>query len=174
MGPNKSGRRRSRIAGCILAALVAALLLTGISFAGENDKPAKTLYQRMGGYDVLAGIVDDFLTQLGKDPAFNRFGGGRSEGSLKRTRQIIVDQFCALTGGPCSYIGRDMKSAHHGLKITRAEWDSAIKKLELSLDKFKVNGKDKEEFVAMIQKVRDEIVEAPEAGPKAEKSPGQD
>ena len=174
MGPNKSGRRRSRIAGCILAVLVAALLLTGSSFAGENDKPAKTLYQRMGGYDVMAGIVDDFLVQLRDDPAFNRFGGGRSEASLKRTRQIIVDQFCAITGGPCVYIGRDMKSAHQGLKITRAEWDSSIKKLELSLDKFKVNGKDKEEFVAMIQKVRDEIVEAPEASPKAEKSPGQD
>lgn len=174
MESRKSGRRLRRMAGCVLAVVVAAMFSTGISFAGENEKPAKTLYQRMGGYDAMAGIVDDFLVQLRGDPAFNRFGGGRSEASLKRTRQIIVDQFCAMTGGPCSYIGRDMKSAHQGLKITRTEWDSSIKKLELSLDKFKVNGKDKEEFVAMIQKVRDEIVEAPEASPKAEKSPGQD
>jgi len=174
MEPNKSARRSSRIAGCILAALVAALFSTGSTFAGENEKPAKTLYQRMGGYDVMAGIVDDFLVQLKNDPAFDRFGGGRSEASLKRTRQIVVDQFCALTGGPCVYIGRDMKSAHQGLKITRAEWDSAIKKLEISLDKFKVGGKDKEEFVALIQQVRDEIVEPPAASPKAEKSPGQD
>ena len=169
---SKSGRRRSRMVGCILAVLVAAMFSTGSSFAGEKEKPAKTLYQRMGGYDAIAGIVDDFLVQLRGDPAFDRFGGGRSEGSLKRTRQIIVDQFCAMTGGPCVYIGRDMKSAHQGLKITRAEWDSAIKKLEVSLDKFKVSGKDKEEFVAMIQQVRDEIVEAPAASPKDEKSPG--
>ena len=174
MESNKSWQRRSRRAACALAVFVAAMLCTGSSFAGENDKPAKTLYQRMGGYDVMAGIVEDFLVQMRGDPAFNRFGGGRSEGSLKRTRQILVDQFCAMTGGPCVYIGRDMKSAHQGLKITRAEWDSALKKLEVSLDKFKVHGKDKEEFVALIQQVRDDIVEAPAASPKDEKSPGQD
>ena len=169
----RSAWRRSRMVGCTVAVLVAVMFCTGSSFAGENDKPAKTLYQRMGGYDVLAGIVDDFLVQLRGDPAFDRFGGGRSESSLKRTRQIVVDQFCAMTGGPCVYIGRDMKSAHQGLKITRTEWDSAIKKLEVSLDKFKVGGKDKQEFVALIQQVRDEIVEAPAASPKDEKSPGQ-
>ena len=102
-------------------------------------KPAgKTLYQRMGGYDVIAGIVDDFIAQLGKDKAFERFGGGRSHNSLVRTRQLVVDQICNLTGGPCVYIGRDMKTAHEGLAITDAEWDSSIKKFEISLDKFKV------------------------------------
>ncbi len=173
MESNKRGRRHSRLAVCIVAVLVVVLFCTGSGFAGDKEKPGKTLYQRMGGYDVLAGIVDDFLVQLRGDPAFNRFGGGRSEASLKRTRQIIVDQFCAMTGGPCVYIGRDMKSAHQGLKITRAEWDASIKMLEISLDRFKVGGKDKQEFVAMIQQVRDEIVEAPEA-PKADKPSGQD
>ncbi len=166
----KHGRHQLRTAGIL--ALVAVVLCAGSAFAGD-EKPAKSLYQRMGGYDVLAGIVDDFLVQLRNDSAFDRFGGGRSEASLKRTRQIIVDQFCAMTGGPCVYIGRDMKTTHQGLKITREEWDSALKKLEISLAKFKVGGKEKEEFVAMIQEVRGDIVEAPEAAPKAEKSPPQ-
>ncbi|HSA91814.1 MAG TPA: group 1 truncated hemoglobin [Terriglobales bacterium] len=157
---------------CILALLAVVLFPGGRSFAGENEK-AKTLYQRIGGYDTVAQIVDDLLTQLHDDKAFDRFGGGRSESSLNRTRQLLADQFCALSGGPCIYIGRDMKAAHHGLKITAAEWDSTIKKLELSLDKFKVSGKDKEEFVALIQDVRNDIVEAPEEKPKEEKAAAQ-
>ncbi len=181
IGLDSNGRRpASRMAAaCVLAVLAVTLFPASRSFAQEQggkgkDKAAKTLYQRIGGYDVIAGIVDDLLAQLRSDKAFDRFGGGRSENSLKRTRQLLMDQFCALTGGPCTYIGRDMKTAHQGLKITAAEWDSTIKKLEMSLDKLKVGGKDKEEFVALIQNVRNDIVEAPEEKPKEEKAPGQD
>lgn len=154
--------------GFVLATLVVALLVpTGRSFA--QDKPAKTLYQRLGGYDVIAGIVDDFLSQLRADPAFARFGGGRSHDSLMRTRQLVVDQICFLTGGPCVYIGRDAKTAHQGLAVTQAEWDSTIDKFKVSLNKFKVPEKEQQEFVAEIEKLRPDIVEKP----KEEKPKGQ-
>jgi hemoglobin len=146
-----------------LSALLLLLTLTSLAVLAQ-DKPQKSLYHRMGGYDVIAGVVDDFLKQLGGDPAFKRFGGGRSEGSLKRARQLIVDQICALTGGPCVYFGRDMKASHKGLKITIAEWDSSIAKLRSSLAKFNVGAAEQDELVAMIQKLRDEIVEVTQEG----------
>ena len=109
-------------------AVLAAALCVPAALASSQDQPAPaktTLYQRMGGYDNLAGIVGDFLKQLGEDHAFDRFGQGRGKNSLERARQLIVDQVCSLTGGPCIYIGRDMKTAHQGLKITQAEWEAA-------------------------------------------------
>jgi hemoglobin len=142
------------------SAVVLLLTLFASAAAFAQEKP-KSLYHRLGGYDAIAAVVDDFLKQLGSDPAFQRFGGGRSEGSLKRSRQLIVDQVCALTGGPCVYFGRDMKTSHAGLKITRAEWDSSIQKLRNSLQKFKVGDAEQAELVGMIEKMRDEIVEAP-------------
>ncbi len=36
-------------------------------------KQDKSLYQRLGGYDVIAGIVDDFLGRMREDPKFQRF-----------------------------------------------------------------------------------------------------
>ncbi len=176
---NKGGRRVSPPAvAAVLVALGVALSFTGNSFAQDMEKtsgkPANTLYQRIGGYDVIAGVVDEFLTQLGKDPAFDRFGGGRSEGSKKRTRQLVVDQICALAGGPCVYFGRDMKPAHEGLEITQAEWDSSIKKLESSLDKFKVSGKEKEEFVALIEELSKDIIAPPKAKPEKDTATSQD
>lgn len=141
------------------------LVSSGRSFAQMKEmskKPSKpTLYQRMGGYDVLARVLDDFLMQLGKDPAFKRFGGGRSMDSLHRTRQLVLDLLCNMTGGPCDYIGRDMKTAHAGLGITPAEWDSSIEKFKVALNDQKVGMEEQKEFIAMIQKLRPDIVAKP-------------
>jgi hemoglobin len=159
--------RRSRWS--VIALLLIVTVIAGAIGSFAQDKP-KTLYQRIGGYDTIANVVDDFLGQLGKDPAFDRFGQGRGQDSLHRARQLIVDQICSLSGGPCTYIGRDMKTAHHGLAITKEEWESAGNKMAASLDKFKVTGKDKDEFMGLIDKLRPDIVE----GPKPAATKGQD
>ena len=157
-----------RGAGFALAALLTVPFVPAA--AQEKPAPAKTLYQRMGGYDVLAGIVGDFLERLGNDHAFDRFGQGRSKNSLMRSRQLVVEQVCSMTGGPCTYIGREMKTAHEGLKITETEWESSVTKLKASLDKFKIAEPEQKEFLAMIGKLKPDIVEtkAPEEKPKVQ------
>ncbi|MBK5256612.1 MAG: energy transducer TonB [Vicinamibacteria bacterium] len=141
--------------------LVAVLPLFSPVLAQEKAGPSKTLYARMGGYDVIAAVVDDFLSQLAADPAFRRFGQGRSQNTLVKGRQLIVDQICQLSGGPCLYIGRDMKPSHGGLAITDAEWESSEKKMIASLQKSKVGEVDRQEFMAMINKLKPDIVEPP-------------
>ena len=84
-------------AGFALTAVVALLLIfPGRSLAqnpaqGEKPKPMaeKTLYERIGGYDGISAIVDDFLDQLRQDPMFERFGHGRGTNSLQRSKQLI-------------------------------------------------------------------------------------
>jgi len=157
-------------------ALAAMLLLpAGRGFAqaeGQGEKPKskaeKTLYVRLGGYDAISAVVEDFLAELGKDPMFDRFGHGRAKTSLQRSKQLIKDQICSLTGGPCAYIGREMAPAHQGLEITQKEWDASVKHLEASLAKFKVGEKEQKEFMAMIDKLKTDIIE------KAKKDAGKD
>lgn len=154
-------KTRVAVAGILSLLLIA----TGMTAFALQDKPAekpgKSLYHRMGGYDVIAAVVDDFLGLLRDDPAFKRFGGGRSQGSLKRARQLIVDQICAATGGPCVYFGRDMKSSHAGLAITDAEWESSVKKLTAALEKNKVGATEQKELLAIVETLRKDIVEQP-------------
>jgi hemoglobin len=145
-----------------------AVMLVPSGSALAQQKPAmparpapNSLYTRMGGYDVIAEIVNDFIMQLGQDKAFARFGGGRSHNSLVRTKQLVILQICYLAGGPCDYIGRDTKTAHAGLGITNAEWDSSIQKFKNSLNKFKVKEREQKDFIAMIQKLKPDIVEKP-------------
>jgi hemoglobin len=119
----------------------------------------KSLYERVGGYDALAAVVDDFVGRLVADKQFEKFFAGHSIDSKKRIRQHILDQFCAATGGPCVYTGRDMKTTHAGLGITEADWNAAAKHLTESLDKFKVPEKEKNELLAFVTSLKKDIVE---------------
>ena len=118
-----------------------------------------TLYQRIGGYDVIAGIVDDFLRRIREDALFQRFLMTRSTDSRNRARQLLVDQMCALAGGPCIYIGRDMKTSHAGLGITESEWDANMKHAADALARFNVAEKEREEFLAIISRFKDDIID---------------
>ena len=127
----------SRFQRTIFLGLVFSLLFTlGGSISAQAQE--KSLYERVGGYNALAAVVDDFVGRLVADKQFEKFFVGHSTDSKKRIRQHILDQFCAATGGPCVYTGRDMKTTHAGLGITNADWDAAAKHLAASLDKFKV------------------------------------
>ena len=121
----------------------------------------KSLYHRLGGYDAIAGIVDDLFSRLRSDPAFARFAAGRSLDSHHRSRQLLVDQLCALTGGPCIYIGRDMKTSHAGLGITESEWQANLKYASAALYKFNIPEKEQQEFLDIFLRYKREVVENP-------------
>ena len=113
----------------------------------------------MGGYDVIAAVIDDLFAILHEDTGFARFFGGRGEDSVIRSRQLLVDQMCALSGGPCHYIGRDMKTSHRGLGITNAEWEANMKASDAALAKNGVDDADRAEFLALFERYRHDIVE---------------
>jgi len=145
----------------LLLALLAGVLPAA---AGSTNRMMvqggeKSLYERVGGYNALAAVVDDFIGRLVTDKRFEKFFAGFSTDSKKRIRQHILDQFCAATGGPCIYMGRDMKTTHAGIGITEADWDAAAKHLVASLDKFKVPEKEKGELLAFVTSLKKDIVE---------------
>jgi hemoglobin len=145
-------------------AMAAALVLFSFSLMANEAQPS--LYKRLGGYDALAAVTDDFIGRLASDKSLSRFFVGHSKDSLGRIRQLIVDQLCAATGGPCVYLGRDMKTAHAGLGITEADWNATVGHLVATLDKFKVPEKEKNEVLGAISSFKKDIVETKPASSK--------
>lgn len=144
--------------------LVAFALVLSVSASAQNavvstQMAEKSLYERLGGYNALAAVVDDFIGRLVGDKQLAKFFSGHSTDSKKRIRQHVVDQLCAATGGPCIYTGRDMKTSHSGLGITEAEWDAGAKHLVATLDKFKVPEKEKGEVLAFVGTLKKDIVD---------------
>jgi hemoglobin len=128
----------------------------GVRPATAQQKPS--LYHRLGGYDALAAVTDDFIHRLATDPKLHKFFVGVSQEHAGRIRQLVLDQLCGATGGPCVYIGREMKEVHRGLNITDDDWQSAITDLTGTLDKFHVKEPERGEVFGLMAKLKPEIV----------------
>ena len=150
--------RRMALKSALCAAVLVAAL-AGAARAQDASMKQKSLYDRLGGYNAIAAVVDDFVGRLVTDKQFERFFAGHSTDSKKRIRQHIVDQLCAAAGGPCVYTGRTMKDSHAGLGINDAEWDAAAKHLVASLDKFKVGDAEKKDLLAFVSSLKADIVD---------------
>jgi hemoglobin len=142
----------------IRTACVLATLTTGL-FAATAGAQDKSLYQRLGGYDAIAVVTDEFIGRLATDEQEKRFFIGFSNDSKMRIRQLVVDLICKSTGGPCFYTGRDMKTAHAGAGITKADWDRTLKIFGEVLNKFKVPEKEQQELAALLGPLEKDIVD---------------
>jgi hemoglobin len=83
-----------------------------------------------------------------------RFAGA----NLRGLKQNLVEQICQVSGGPCLYTGRDMKTAHTSMAISEAEFDAVVEDMAKSLDKFQVSAEDKGQLLALIGKMKGDIV----------------
>jgi hemoglobin len=140
---------------CIRVFAVLALVL----FAATVRAEEKSLYQRLGGYDAIAAVSDEFVARLATDDQEKRFFVGFSNDSKARIRQHLIDLVCKSTGGPCLYSGRDMKTAHAGAGVSKADWDHSLKIFGEVLNKFKVPEKEQQELAALLVPLEMDIVE---------------
>lgn len=124
-----------------------------------DHAPETPLYKRIGGYDVIAAIIDDLFTLMRADSRFARFGAGRSVDSRRRAQQLTVDLICSASGGPCYYIGRDMRTSHAGLQITHSEWQASIELTRKALLNHSVGLQEQLEFLDLFERYKDDIVD---------------
>ncbi|MFZ5875683.1 MAG: group I truncated hemoglobin [Nitrospirota bacterium] len=130
------------------------LMAAGCSrFAAQ---PEPSLYDRLGGTPAITAVVGDFLEAVGND---GRVKNQPPPARVPALKQSLVDLVCQATGGPCVYKGRDMKAAHAGMGITQAEFDAVVDDLVKTLDKYEVPAREKNELLAMLAPMRDDIVE---------------
>ena len=119
-----------------------------------------SLYSRLGGYDAIAAVVDDFLPRLRSDPRLQRFWTSpRSIDTNNRERQLLVDFLSASAGGPTFYLGRDMKTSHKGMGIDQADYTAAKKHLMATLEKFNVPERERDDVMTFISSIENDIVD---------------
>lgn len=123
---------------------------------------AKSLYARLGGVYPISMVVDDFIDRLLVNDTLNA-NPAISEARRRVPRQglkfHVTALVCQVTGGPCAYSGRDMKTAHVHLHITAREWDAMLADFRKTLDKFAVPAAEQGELVAIVNSTRADIVE---------------
>ena len=119
----------------------------------------KPLYERLGGYDAIAAIVDDLLQRLFSDPPVGVYWKGHNHDSKKRDRQLLVDYLCQVAGGPVVYTGHDMQTAHAGLGISDSDWRVTAGHLIATLETLRVPEPEKQEVLTFVSRLKRDIVE---------------
>ena len=109
----------------------ATLLLAGSVWAQTTATKDDQLYKAFGEKAGLVSLMDDFMIRLLADA---RTGPHFKPANQQRVKEQLVDQLCALSGGPCVYKGADMKSSHANLDIKKSDFHALVEVLQVSMD----------------------------------------
>jgi hemoglobin len=119
----------------------------------------KTLYERLGGYDVVVIAVDNILPRLMADDKLGRFWKNRSKDGIARERQLLIDYLCNAAGGSMYYTGRAMKLSHDGMGIDQEDWTLFTGHIAAALDHLGVKDPERADVVGFIESLKAEIVD---------------
>ncbi len=152
--------------------LPAALMASSGCAAQAAQKPADpkatatgpSLYERVGGINNIAMLMDDVIDRAYLDPVFN--ANPRIVEAHKRFPKPIykyqaTNLACMVMGGPCKYTGRSPKEAHQHLNVNEKEWQALLTMFRDSMDSFKVPPKEQGEILAIIESTKGDIVVSP-------------
>jgi truncated hemoglobin YjbI len=133
----------------------------GNTIARSDTSLPASLYTRVGGQDAMVAITEDFVAAVLADRQLARFFPNASaQPGLKELKDRVAELLCEITGGPCIYRGRDMKTAHKGMGITETDWTIAVDLFTAALIKRNVEPREQSEFVQIIEDMKSQIVEA--------------
>jgi hemoglobin len=119
----------------------------------------KSLYERLGGYDVVVVAVDEILPRLMNDTQLGRFWQDRGSDGLARERQLLIDYLCNAAGGSMYYTGRDMKLSHVGMGISESDWSLFTGHVAAALDHLSVGDPERGDVLGFIESLKGDIVE---------------
>lgn len=140
----------------LVSLLIAAsgLMAAGASFA-QTAPQSDQLYKAFGEKAGLVSLMDDFMTRLVADP---RTGPYFAPANQQRIKEQLVEQFCALGGGPCVYKGADMKSSHANLDIKKSEFHALVEVLQKSMDTKSIPFAKQNEMLALLAPMNRDII----------------
>jgi hemoglobin len=125
---------------------------------GGAQDSGPPLYDRLGKKDAITAVVKDFVEErVAKDARIKSFFANADIPGLEAK---LADQICQASGGPCTYTGKDMKTAHAGMNIKEADFNALVEDLKASLDHFNVGAKEQNELIGALAKMHDDIVTA--------------
>ena len=112
-------------------------------------------FRAFGGEEGLRALVADFVARLVADPRTHRFFADIDQVALQ---QHLVEQFCAVLGGGCTYTGRDMIEAHAAFGIDRASFNALIEDLQAAMSGRGIPFRAQNRLLAVLAPMHREII----------------
>lgn len=115
----------------------------------------QTLYQALGSESGVSQIVDEALLIILQD---ERIKASFKETNIPRLAQLLKEQFCVISAGPCQYTGDDMKTVHQGLGINAAQFFALAEDVQIAMDKLAIPPATQNRLMALLAPMKRDIV----------------
>jgi hemoglobin len=121
---------------------------------------ATLLFDRLGGEAGIAKIVDDVVEAHMNNPAISsRFIPYNDQPErMAVIKKHTVDFFCAGSGGPVTYHGRDMPATHRGMNISTGEYMHVVDDILTTLDKHNIDETTKKDVLFIVWSLKNLII----------------
>lgn len=116
----------------------------------------QTLYEKVGGEEAIAKVVDYFYSELVlKDETVNHFF---EHTDMEKQRRHQTKFISFALGGPNRYSGQSMAKAHQGMNLQPNHFDAIAKHLHDALAHFGVSERDIDTALSKVASLRDDIL----------------
>lgn len=123
--------------------------------SAPRDAALKPVFKEFGGKPGLVSLVNDFMDNLMADPVTHPFFANVDREHIKKE---LVDQFCVILDGPCTYTGRDMESAHKGMGVNRADFNALVEDLQKAMNKHNIPFRAQNKLLAKLAPMHKVII----------------
>lgn len=113
------------------------------------------LYEAFGEREGLTKIMDDFMIRLVANPATKPFFENSDQ---ERIKLQLVEQFCVIMKGPCTYSGRSMAEVHKGTNIPERAFYALVEEFQKSANKFNVPFRAQNRLIAALAPMHRDII----------------
>jgi hemoglobin len=121
-------------------------------FKMPNNHP--TLFERIGGEQMIAEVLDDFYDRVLADPELKPFFRNTS---IDKLRSMQREFFGAALDGPITYTGKPLSHVHHGRGITKHHFTLFVNHLLDTLRDRGINDQDVTDIINRISTYANEI-----------------
>ena len=123
--------------------------------SAPRDPALKPVFDEFGGKPGLVAIMNDFMDNLVADPRTHPYFANADRDHIKAE---LVDQFCVILDGPCTYTGKDMAKAHQNLGINYAAFNALVEDLQKAMDKHHVPFRAQNKLLAKLAPMNKAII----------------
>ncbi len=124
--------------------------------AGAAPYDSAGLVRDFGGREGIARIAARTVDLSEADPRIAAIFAGHDMVRLKRT---LGEQFCYLIGAGCDYTGRDMRSAHTGMGVTKSDLNALVENLQAAMREAGVPFAAQNRLLAKLAPMSRDVVE---------------
>jgi hemoglobin len=114
-----------------------------------------SLYDRLGGPLAIPAVTESFYRKVLSD---NLLAPYFDDVDMDRQFAMQTAFLTMALGGPNSYTGRDLRSAHAGLRLGADHFNAVVALLTRTLREFGVSDGDIAAAAAVVESVRDDVL----------------